>query len=781
MKKNNLITMLFIFYTTAVFANDNIDKEKDTITVKSKVESTDNFSSMLLDNREQIKGKKLEQIKSNTIGNTVSKIAGVQAEGFGPNASRPVIRSTSGNRIGLLVNNLPINDVSFISGNMPIPVDMGLVNEISVSKNSEALLYGGNASGGAIHLWDDRITSVIPEKATSGHVTLNGSTNNGNGASANIKISDEEHWVFNLSGAKKRVTKYKIPSKSKAAPCYDYSMLKSHFALREQCQVNMKVYTSRNPAAYPYISELWKKHKDDYELSEDEKYTNREKDYLPGIGPVDNKPNSEYKPGSPDSIEHATPPKEYVKTPNKQIPNSFLDSRSGSASLSYISDDGYLGLSVTDFQTSYGVPGYAYLTTKITRQMYQPVSVSNSNQRIDVQGKYYHLGNYLRDSAFYYAYSDSDDKELVGEIASSVFKTQSHQFSIETAHAEIFGRINGAVGINMNYRDLKTSGYDSYLPSVASRDYGFYLVESIDLAPFEATGGIRKGHTSHKLNIPDNYNSGRGKGANPKDRDFDTGAYTLALSYTPVDEWTLKVQKNVSERAPEINELYTHGPHFAYLIEEQGDSDFNNEKSDSVELSSVLEIGNFTNKINLYKTDYTGFKLRRLTGISRGGVTVMEWDETDLETKGLEYEFKYLYILPTSGDLTFTLFGDFVENRSKKKIFIAGNYLPNLPNEKHGVSLNYENDDFTAFTSVIYYKKQKESGGLMYGGDITFPSYTLVDAGMGKKYKLDNLDVTVNFVINNLTDVEARPASSQLKYLAPLPGRNYGLNLRVDF
>ncbi|WP_244575069.1 hypothetical protein, partial [Escherichia coli] len=38
-----------------------------------------------------------------------------------------------------------------------------------------------------------------------------------------------------------------------------------------------------------------------------------------------------------------------------------------------------------------------------------------------------------------------------------------------------------------------------------------------------------------------------------------------------------------------------------------------------------------------------GFKFRRLTGISRGAGPVMEWDDTDLETKGLEYEFKYLY------------------------------------------------------------------------------------------------------------------------------------------
>ena len=50
----------------------------------------------------------------------------------------------------------------------------------------------------------------------------------------------------------------------------------------------------------------------------------------------------------------------------------------------------------------------------------------------------------------------------------------------------------------------------------------------------------------------------------------------------------------------------------------------------------------------------------------------------------------------------------FVENKSKRKLFIAGHYLPNLPNEKHGISIYYQHDELTAFSSATYYKKKKE-------------------------------------------------------------------------
>lgn len=143
MKKSKLSIILLILLSSPLYGKENNQdksQEKETsndvITVKAtSIKNKETFSSLLLNNREEIKGKQLEQIKTNTIGNTVSKVAGVQAEGFGPNAARPVIRSLSGNRVGILVNNLPINDVSFISGNMPIPVDMNRINEISISKS----------------------------------------------------------------------------------------------------------------------------------------------------------------------------------------------------------------------------------------------------------------------------------------------------------------------------------------------------------------------------------------------------------------------------------------------------------------------------------------------------------------------------------------------------------------------------------------------------------------------------------------------------------------------
>lgn len=79
MKKSKLSIILLILLSSPLYGKENNQdksQEKETsndvITVKAtSIKNKETFSSLLLNNREEIKGKQLEQIKTNTIGNTV--------------------------------------------------------------------------------------------------------------------------------------------------------------------------------------------------------------------------------------------------------------------------------------------------------------------------------------------------------------------------------------------------------------------------------------------------------------------------------------------------------------------------------------------------------------------------------------------------------------------------------------------------------------------------------------------------------------------------------------
>jgi len=102
-------------------------------------------------------GEALAQRRAGTLGDTLSGLAGVSATGFGPQASRPVIRGLDGDRIRLLDNGGASADASNLSFDHAVAIDPLVVERIEVLRGPAALLYGGNATGGVVNTQDNRI------------------------------------------------------------------------------------------------------------------------------------------------------------------------------------------------------------------------------------------------------------------------------------------------------------------------------------------------------------------------------------------------------------------------------------------------------------------------------------------------------------------------------------------------------------------------------------------------------------------------------------------------
>lgn len=84
---------------------------------------------------------------SNTLGDTLKHVSGVQSTSFGPNAGAPVIRSLSGNRVSILENGQTINGMNAISGDINIPFDPLFTESVTVHKGTNSVRYGGTPLG----------------------------------------------------------------------------------------------------------------------------------------------------------------------------------------------------------------------------------------------------------------------------------------------------------------------------------------------------------------------------------------------------------------------------------------------------------------------------------------------------------------------------------------------------------------------------------------------------------------------------------------------------------
>jgi iron complex outermembrane receptor protein len=108
----------------------------------------------------KVSGAKLERKRQSTLGETLSREAGVASSFFGPNASRPVIRGLDGERVRMLENGLGVLDASGASPDHAVSIDPLLVESIEILRGPSALMYGSSAVGGVVNVRTNRISET---------------------------------------------------------------------------------------------------------------------------------------------------------------------------------------------------------------------------------------------------------------------------------------------------------------------------------------------------------------------------------------------------------------------------------------------------------------------------------------------------------------------------------------------------------------------------------------------------------------------------------------------
>ncbi len=97
------------------------------------------------------------------LGDTLARLPGVSATSFSPGASRPVLRGFQGERVRVLVDGIGSIDVSNTSADHAVTVDPLTADRMEVIHGPAVLLFGSQAIGGAVNVFDRRIPREIPE------------------------------------------------------------------------------------------------------------------------------------------------------------------------------------------------------------------------------------------------------------------------------------------------------------------------------------------------------------------------------------------------------------------------------------------------------------------------------------------------------------------------------------------------------------------------------------------------------------------------------------------
>lgn len=457
------------------------------------------------------------------------------------------------------------------------------------------------------------------------------------------------------------------------------------------------------------------------------------------------------------------------------LPNSGLDAEGMASGLSWVTRNGFLGISRSGFNTDYGVPGHAH-----EGEDEGGVRIRLRQRRNELQGEWRApratdlvQGVRLKFGRGDYRHTEVEPDGAIG----TVFTNRGHDGRAELLHGGGTGW-SGAVGVQSSRNRFTADGEEAFLPNSTSRTEALFAFEELarGTITWQAGGRLERARIA-----ADGHHA----------RSETTFSGALGAVWRVAPEWTLALSATQTRRAPNAQELFADGPHAGTQAYEIGDDDLGTERSTGLEVSLRRRVGDVTGAVSVFTNRFAGYIFGQPTELvavehkggwkfvdehnpeaaDHGGLPVFRTVQRAANFWGFEVEaLWHLHEAPGSQfDVRFT--ADFV--RAKE----GGRPLPRLPEARAGVGLLWASAAWTFGVDYLHAFPQRQVAAHETNSD----GYRLLGANVSRALKFGAVEAEAFLRATNLADREARPHTSFLKDLAPLPGRSVTAGVRFSF
>ncbi|ROQ22431.1 TonB-dependent receptor [Gallaecimonas pentaromativorans] len=473
---------------------------------------------------------------------------------------------------------------------------------------------------------------------------------------------------------------------------------------------------------------------------------------------------------------------EGVDNPSGKLANSQLSLDDFGFGTGYTGDDGYIGVSGSRTENKYGIPP-------------SEAGSDEPTVSIDMRKTAWQLHSGLNDPfkgfkslKFDGGYTHYTHAELENGDPDTVFTNKYSEGRVTLAN-DPWGEWQGVVGLHATHRDYRIDGEESLTPNTKTDSVAAFIVQERKVGDFRYQLGGRLENYHLKSGSMDLESLAGDQQYSPsdiKDNDLSLSAGTV-WDFTP--GYNLSVSLSRAERSATAEELYSYGPHDATRTFEVGSlydinggnvipvgSDPKQETANNLDLtlrkfdgawSGTLSV--FYNKVDNYFYEHnTGLVASDLGDVEDGDLPVYQFSQADATLYGFEAQVN----VPIGDYWSIDAMSDYTRGKLKD-----GGNLPRISPLRVGSTLNFDYQDWHADVGATAYSKQDKTAE----NETDTAGYTLVNASVGYHVYQSSGDLFVFLQGNNLTDKEARPATSFLKDTVPLPGRNLTLGVRYSF
>ncbi len=458
-----------------------------------------------------------------------------------------------------------------------------------------------------------------------------------------------------------------------------------------------------------------------------------------------------------------------------QVENSFLDTESLAAGLSWVGETGFAGLAIRRQKATYGLPGgHAHEGEEggeAEEGEEELPFIDLEQTRYDFRAGLDLDGPVLTRISGSLAVADYEHTEFEGPGEPGTrFETSGYEARGELDHT--VAGFEGALGMQFFDKELMAEGDEAFITPTDTQSAAVFLYEAKEWdSGFGVEGGMRAERLTH-----DNIVSG--------EREFDLFSASAGVHQHLENGLFMGAQLSLTERAPNEIELFAFGPHLATGQFEVGDASLDKERGLNLEgtlrwRNDWLSLG-----MNLFTTQFSDFIFLTSGTIEEDGAIVDEADELPVFafaqddatfTGGELYGEALLGKGVLGAEWQFKAGLDYVSAE-----FDGGGDVPFIPPLRLTGEANASWTYVEAGAGFEWADDQDAAGA----GQLPTDGYTTLNLRGAVKlselgYGAEGTQIFVE--VRNATDEEVRVATSVLKDLIPWPGRNIRTGLRITF
>jgi iron complex outermembrane receptor protein len=462
----------------------------------------------------------------------------------------------------------------------------------------------------------------------------------------------------------------------------------------------------------------------------------------------------------------------------RRVDNTFAKGQTVNVGLSWIYDRGFTGISYSNRQDQYGLPGHSHEYESCHlhglslhcgdhdpndgHEHEHEEHAHDAGPWIDLKSERYDLRTELDDPFAGFkkiraqaSYTDYQHDEIEEGNIATRFKNKGYDGRLELLHNPI-GAWEGVIGAQYGQQKLALTGEEAFLAPNTTQKWSVFGLEHAQFNDVHVELAARA--EQQQIEIEDSSK-----------KDFDGSALSVsgAANWAFAPNYKLSLVASHQQRLPLAQELYANGGHFATNTYELGNDQLSKEKSNNLELGFHYEHDQFDYHIHVYQNWFDDYIYAQTLDRYKD-FRLVQYTQDQAKFYGAEAEASY----QISPIYKIGVFGDYVRGK------IDNDNAPRVPAGRLGTKVNADfGDGFSGSAEYSHVFQQDKIAA--YETDTQ--SYNLLNLGVaydGQYGRAGDYRVFLN--ANNLLDDQIYQHASFLSTI-PQVGRNFTVGVNFSF